>query len=259
MAIQRDGKILVVAGAHVETLQKPQFSLFRYDARGKPDVTFGIGGKVSTDFSDAPASASAVAIQPDGKIVAAGWARIGSKNTLVLARYTNDGSLPVTDLRIGPPCVQPGGSFTAAFSGQSLTDDTYFDVRYRMPGNDNDQVALNWQRGTWSPQNVPDNATTGVWTINGVRPHLSANEHSGDFLAVSASLTVSASVISCPNLPALDLRFDSPSVRIGGSFTATFSGPNLNSETYFDLRVRSPLEDKDRVVLNWQRGQSDAR
>jgi hypothetical protein len=123
-----------------------------------------------------------------------------------------------------------------------------------MLGVDNDQVALNWQRGIWSQQDVPANATTGVWTINGVRPHLSANEHSGDFLAVSASLTVSASAISCPNLPAVDIRFDSPSVRIGGSFTATFSGPNLDSETYFDLRVRSPLEDKDRVVLNWQRG-----
>src|SRR5712691_6926228 len=66
---------------------------------GDFDPTFGTGGTVVTDLggSDYPA---AVALQPDGKIVVAGYRFIGSAATsrsgIVLVRYRPDGTLDAT-------------------------------------------------------------------------------------------------------------------------------------------------------------------
>jgi uncharacterized delta-60 repeat protein len=59
------------------------------------DLAFGIGGKVVSDF-DQSAGANDVAIQADGKIVAAGWIYSGSTRNFALARYNADGSLDQT-------------------------------------------------------------------------------------------------------------------------------------------------------------------
>ena len=63
------------------------FSVARYNSDGSLDQTFGTGGKVvtvvGTDYDDA----YAVAIQPDGKIVAAGNAGFGSFLDFGLVRY----------------------------------------------------------------------------------------------------------------------------------------------------------------------------
>jgi uncharacterized delta-60 repeat protein/uncharacterized repeat protein (TIGR01451 family) len=56
------------------------------------DPSFGILGKVTTDFGES-SGANDVAIQSDGKIVAAGWARSGGVNDFALVRYNPDGSL----------------------------------------------------------------------------------------------------------------------------------------------------------------------
>jgi Galactose oxidase, central domain len=54
-------------------------------------------------------------------------------------------------------------------------------------------------------------------------------------------------------LPPL-LTLDGTRVRPGDSFTATFSGTNLNNETYYDLRFHAPGDTTEYVALNWQRG-----
>src|SRR5262249_19153544 len=72
-AIQADGK-MVVAG-FAQNLQNPantDFALTRYNPDGSLDTTFGTGGKVTTDFGSTTDRAFGVAIQADGKIVAAG-------------------------------------------------------------------------------------------------------------------------------------------------------------------------------------------
>jgi uncharacterized delta-60 repeat protein len=83
VAIQADGKI-VAAGSDLG-----DFALARYNPDGSADGTFGTGGKVTTDFGGQVEQAFAVAIQADGKIVAAGTAAGG----FALARYNPDGSL----------------------------------------------------------------------------------------------------------------------------------------------------------------------
>src|SRR5882724_4408526 len=85
-----------------------------YSATGDLDPTFGAGGIVTTDFSDSFDAANAVALQSDGKIVAAGTTikDFGSAFTqdFAVARYNTDGSL---DNGFGA-----GGKVTTDFSGE---------------------------------------------------------------------------------------------------------------------------------------------
>jgi uncharacterized delta-60 repeat protein len=70
------------------------FCLARYNANGSLDTSFDGDGKVKTPISAGDDSANAVAIQGDGKIVAAGMCADGSDSTndFCLARYEGVGT-----------------------------------------------------------------------------------------------------------------------------------------------------------------------
>jgi len=102
--LQSDGKI-VVAGYTDSGLTPPggmnqQFAVARYLADGSVDTSFGSNGLVVTDFGEYYDLALALAIQPDGKIVAGGANWLGSgyldPANFALARYNGDGSLDAT-------------------------------------------------------------------------------------------------------------------------------------------------------------------
>jgi len=96
VAIQADGKI-VAAGCTFCALGVADFALVRYNVDGSLDATFGIGGKMTTDFSGRRDGAFAVAIQADGKIVAAGCTACEQvAGDFAIARYNSDGSLDTT-------------------------------------------------------------------------------------------------------------------------------------------------------------------
>jgi uncharacterized delta-60 repeat protein len=61
-------------------------------ADGDLDPTFGVGGRVLTDFNGEFNGANGVAIQPDGKIVVAG-SNFAPNGDFAVARYNPDGSL----------------------------------------------------------------------------------------------------------------------------------------------------------------------
>lgn len=85
IAIQSDGKIVLAGYAYNFINLSLDFGLVRYNTNGSLDTSFGTDGKVATDFGGTWERANAVAIQADGKIVAAGYG--------FLARYNSDGSL----------------------------------------------------------------------------------------------------------------------------------------------------------------------
>ena len=94
IAIQSDGKIIAVGFAYDGI--NVGFGLARYNTDGSPDTTFGLGGRVITHVGgDGYSVASTVAIQSDGKIVAAGSNRTydGDNDNFLVARYNTDGSL----------------------------------------------------------------------------------------------------------------------------------------------------------------------
>jgi uncharacterized delta-60 repeat protein len=95
VAIQADGKI-VVAGYSIGQSGPGgyNFALARYNANGSLDTSFDGDGKLTTDFGGFDDGALAVAIQTDGKIVAAGSSV--SSAVFALARFNGDGSLDPT-------------------------------------------------------------------------------------------------------------------------------------------------------------------
>jgi uncharacterized delta-60 repeat protein len=90
LAVQSDGRIVLVGAATDPT--GSVFAVMRMEADGDPDDTFGDEGLVTTDVGDQGDSANAVAIGPDGRIVAAG--RSGDINLdFAAVRYLPDGSI----------------------------------------------------------------------------------------------------------------------------------------------------------------------
>jgi uncharacterized delta-60 repeat protein len=90
VVIQPDGKIVVAGGCAGD------FALARYNPDGSLDASFGNGGRVITDFVGGADRAQAVALQADGKIVAAGLSSPLFqlvRTDFALARYNTDGSL----------------------------------------------------------------------------------------------------------------------------------------------------------------------
>jgi uncharacterized delta-60 repeat protein len=95
LVVQPDGN--VVAGGFAKFGQtSSSFALVRYKPDGSLDSTFGMSGKVTTPIGGGKvASVNALALQPDGKLVAAGVASnpSGDATGFALARYTPSGTL----------------------------------------------------------------------------------------------------------------------------------------------------------------------
>lgn len=84
LVIQPDGKIVLVG-----KIYDPNFSdllLVRYNSDGSLDNTFGVNGKIISNFGNTPDSGNGLAIQTDGRIIAAG----SSNGYALLARYIVD-------------------------------------------------------------------------------------------------------------------------------------------------------------------------
>jgi len=95
VAIQPDGKILVGGVATINGTR--HFALARFLADGTPDTTFHQDGKLTTSFGG-HATAAAIAMQMNGRIVLAGFSLAGS-NQFTMAGY--QGIIYQPDNRVG--------------------------------------------------------------------------------------------------------------------------------------------------------------
>ncbi len=92
LVLQPDGKLLATGGS------PDGLALARYNPDGSLDTSFNRTGEVTTKIRS-HAAAQALALQPDGKLVAAGYTYTGSTDQhrlsadFALARYKPDGSL----------------------------------------------------------------------------------------------------------------------------------------------------------------------
>ncbi|SEC81922.1 DUF11 domain-containing protein [Streptomyces sp. TLI_105] len=131
LALQADGKIVAVGGS-TDIAGNGTWATARYNADGSLDTGFGDGGRVLTDIDvDTIDIAYAVAVQPDGRIVAGG----ASFGEWTLVRWNSSGTLDpgfggdgivITDF--GPTCchilsdlaVQPDGRIVSAGHADGL-------------------------------------------------------------------------------------------------------------------------------------------
>jgi uncharacterized delta-60 repeat protein len=109
--IQPDGKIVVTGEANSSTGRN--FVVARYNTNGSLDTSFGTGGTAQASFASFNSGSplypaddyAGAALQPDGKIVMAGWDRfnviskkkvVGVQGAFILARFTTSGTLDPT-------------------------------------------------------------------------------------------------------------------------------------------------------------------
>jgi len=144
VAIQSDGKIVVAGQAFTNLMGEPAFALARYNSDGSLDASFDGDGKVTTIFTNgSESSVLDLAIQPDGKLVAVGFASNQSGGGgIALARFNSDGSLDasfgtggkvISSIGNGggtaeAVALQPDGKIVIGGDASSVTFDTNFMV-----------------------------------------------------------------------------------------------------------------------------------
>jgi uncharacterized delta-60 repeat protein len=127
VGVQPDGKIVILGYVSKGSDNDYDFALVRLNSDGSLDTTFGVDGKVTTDFTPLRVPpfvrsedwAFSLAIQNDGKIVAAGTGNDGrGYYYFALARYRTDGSLDPAFGMGGRILMDPSGPGTIIPGGQ---------------------------------------------------------------------------------------------------------------------------------------------
>jgi uncharacterized delta-60 repeat protein len=99
LAVQPDGKILVAGHTQASASGPFLIALARYNSDGTLDLSFGAGGKVTTDFDPISAEVVGLCVEPSGIIVVVGQAPpsgIGDTVTILLSAYNSDGTLDMS-------------------------------------------------------------------------------------------------------------------------------------------------------------------
>ena len=157
--IQPDGKIVAVGSAN-NPATFYDFAAVRYLSNGTIDATFGVGGKVSTDFGDQNFDrARSAALQADGRIVAAGFAisQNGGVQNFAVARYTSSGVLDTTFSRDGKTQIDFGNCCQSATKVLLQSDGKIITVGGSNGESSDDDFLL----ARLSPRGSPD-TTFGV-------------------------------------------------------------------------------------------------
>ena len=123
MALQPDGKILLAGYSHGGG--NKDFAVARYDEYGRLDPAFGTGGKLTVAVGSGDDRAHAMAVQPDGKIVLAGYSHNGSNDDFALVRFV------VEPRKAWIDGIEAGNASLTVNWGLPLGDPTGYDVEYK--------------------------------------------------------------------------------------------------------------------------------
>ena len=159
MALEPDGRIVVAGMTATTEVPTERVALVRYMSDGSLDSSFGNEGVTTTPIGTIRSRATAVAIQPDGRIIIAGYAyNGGSSSVFLLVRYQPDGSLdntfgdngillddvgPMGD-RANGMVLQPDGRIVV--TGQAGSD--FAVVRYNTDGSRDSSFGIDGMRIT---------------------------------------------------------------------------------------------------------------
>ncbi len=163
---QADGAL--VLGGVTGSGESTDFALVRLTSAGALDPSWGGNGRVTTDFLESADSAAAIALQPDGKLVAAGavFDPFIAETDVALARYltvgTGDTTVPVS--RISRP--KNGLSYYQAniktFSGTATdTASGVAKVEIALRRHFTNGLCANWNGSVF----VSGSCTTPTWRL----------------------------------------------------------------------------------------------
>jgi uncharacterized delta-60 repeat protein len=149
IVLQPDGKMLVGGTSYTGFSTQEDFTVARYNRNGSLDTSFGASGIVITDILGHDDAVTGLALQPDGKIVAAGKARTSSAWNVAVVRYNTNGSVDssfgtngkvTTSLGSGDGVAtalvrQPDGKLLVAGYTGSASNSKFALVRYTAGGS----------------------------------------------------------------------------------------------------------------------------
>ena len=147
IALQADGKI-VVAGSGSTENKNHHFAIARYNADGSLDESFGIQGNTITSVGALDDEVTSIALQPDGKIIAAGYSNNGADYDFAMVRYNanptpeNKLSVSTQNLKIFPDPAINQIQFNllqqepnAIWSIYNIYGERLFPANYSLNGN----------------------------------------------------------------------------------------------------------------------------
>lgn len=200
------------------------FSISPIIASGQLDPAFSVNGIVTTPIDDEQDSGQAVAVQGDGKIVVAGFAKVGSTNAFALARYMPGGGLD-TAFGNDPFFSGSGGIVTTTFAGADAygrsvaiqTDGKIVVAGYRVTtveGNSDFIVARYTAEGRLDPTFGTEGIFTASFSANNEYAYDVAVQHDGKIVVVGMAVIAGEglpriAVARCTSNGVLDATFDS--------------------------------------------------
>lgn len=132
--IQSNGKIVIGGTTSRDTsVASRDFLAVRYNADGALDADFGNAGKAVTNVSPTDDQASAAVVQPDGKIVLAGYS-FSSNYDIALVRYNPDGSLDASFDGDGINLIETANAIDIIFDTAIQPDGKIVAVGYSFDG-----------------------------------------------------------------------------------------------------------------------------
>jgi uncharacterized delta-60 repeat protein len=141
LVIQADGKIVVIGFSGDANLQNTNFAVARFNPNGSLDPTFSGDGRQTTNLGGDDV-AIGVALQADGKIVAAGQKDTFSAGYFALARYNTDGSLDTTFNASGKKAFSFGPGYSFARDVVVQSDGRIVLMGFSENGSNNLEFAL---------------------------------------------------------------------------------------------------------------------
>jgi uncharacterized delta-60 repeat protein len=241
VALQSDGKIVVAGGAG--GLTRGRFALARYGVGGGLDPTFGGDGRVVTEFNTGFDVADAIAVQDDGRIVAAGQSAPvrGSNYRFAIARYN------------------PGGSLDSGFSGDGKVTTNFttgYDYASDMALQDDGKiVAVGAAAGAGERFALAQYETTGALDNGfGGDGKVITNFNSGSDVATGVAVQSDGKIVAAGwSAPASgpDYRFAVARYNPGGSLDSGFGGDGkitTNFTSGVDYASDVALQDDGKIV-----------
>ena len=97
ISLQSDGKIIVAGNS---SSGSSNFALVRYNTDGSLDNSFGTNGVATSNLGDENSEdvINAIALQADGKILAAGFTSIADNYDMAIARYNHNGTASIHEV-----------------------------------------------------------------------------------------------------------------------------------------------------------------
>lgn len=157
VALQDDGRILVGGEAGGNAPTDRDFAVVRIKPRGRIDRTYGGGdGRVLTDFNGSDEGIWDMVVQPNGNLVAGGWAHnaAGDNYRFGFARYRSTGALDRRFSGDGRQVVDVSASLNDSLFGVEVRSDGRIVGAGQVGGPDIALVRL-------TPRGAPDPTFSG--------------------------------------------------------------------------------------------------